>query len=209
MFSRWSKFCMIAVAIFLLGAAPGDQQSKRPPRIEPPKVDPAAAAKKAMEKYDANKDGKISGAELDKSPALKSAIEIIDTNKNKTISADEIAARIKAWQETKIGLIGSVNCTVIRDGKPLKDAIVKFVPEKFLGENFKTCKGITAKDGMASISKTLQNPNDVPGVAPGWYSVEITKSGEEIPAKYNKHTIFGLEIAPDAPPQRPLIFEIK
>ena len=45
------------------------------------------------------------------------------------------------------------------------------------------------------------------GVAPGFYSVEIIKPGEDIPAKYNSQTIYGLEIAPDVR-MKPLIFDI-
>ena len=37
-----------------------------------------------------------------------------------------------------------------------------------------------------------------PAWPPGWYRVEITKAGENIPAKYNTHTTLGQEIALDA-----------
>jgi len=33
------------------------------------------------------------------------------------------------------------------------------------------------------------------GVAPGFYRVEITKTGENIPAKYNTETSFDQEVA--------------
>jgi hypothetical protein len=35
-------------------------------------------------------------------------------------------------------------------------------------------------------------------VAPGFYHVEVTKSGENIPAKYNSATTLGQEVAMDA-----------
>ncbi len=178
--------------------AAGDQQSLQPQqeRIYPPNIDAAAAGKKALEKYDANKDGKISGAELDKVPALKAAMGMMHTNKDKGITADEIAAHIKAWQATKIARIGGIPCKITRDGKPVEGAEVKFVPEDFLGKEFITAAGTTDKDGLAMMSIPF-GPNDPKGVAPGFYSVEITKPGEDIPAKYNTQTIYGLEIAPD------------
>ena len=73
------------------------------------------------------------------------------------------------------------------------------MPEDFLGDNFKTAiaTGITDKGGLANMSIPRPEPDYVLGVPPGFYSVEITKPGENIPAKYNSQTIFGLEIAPD------------
>jgi beta-lactamase regulating signal transducer with metallopeptidase domain len=180
-----------------------------PRRIYPPWVDPTAAGKRALEKYDANRDGKISGPELDYNAlVLKAALDTIDTNRDNAISADEIAARIKAWQDSKVGLIGSITCQVVRDGKPVEGAEVKFVPDNFLGENMKTAYGITGRDGIANMSIKVQGPDNVPGVMPGFYSVEITKPGEDIPAKYNSQTIFGVEIAPDVMRQPELIFDI-
>ena len=35
-----------------------------------------------------------------------------------------------------------------------------------------------------------------PGLSPGFYRVEITKEGDNIPAKYNTATTLGLEIGP-------------
>ena len=85
-----------------------DPQSRRPPTYYPANIDAAAVGKKALEKYDANKDGKISGAELDKAPALKAAMATMRTNKDKGVTADDIAPRIKAWQATKVARIGGL-----------------------------------------------------------------------------------------------------
>ena len=91
---------------------------------------------------------------------------------------------------------------------PSKAPIVKFVPDDFLGKEFKTATGTTDKDGMAMMSIPLKDPDDPPGVAPGFYSVEITKPGEDIPAKYNSQTIYGLEIAPDVRMMKAPVFDI-
>ena len=91
----------------------------------------------------------------------------------------------------------SLRCMVTHNGEPLEGADVKFVPEKFLGPNMKTATGVTDQNGVAMLTIPLDG-NSPPGVPPGFYRVEITKAGEKIPAKYNKETIFGQEVAIDA-----------
>ena len=172
--------------------------SRAAPRLQPPAIDAASAGAKAIEQYDANKDGKISGAELDKAPALKAAIARIDAGGAGEITADKIAARIKVWQESKSARM-PLRCTVLHNGKPLAGAEVKFVPEAFLGENMKTATGKTDPNGVAELSIPTAGSNDPPGVAPGFYRVEIAKSGENIPAKYNSQTTLGQEAAVDTP----------
>ena len=192
------RVASVAVVVALISLVLGGSCSRTSPRLHPPAIDPAIAGAKAIEQYDANKDGKISGAELDKAPALKVAIARIDTSGAGEITAQKIAARIKAWQESKLGRM-SLSCTVLHNGKPLADAEVKFVPETFLGENMKPAVGKTDTNGMAMLSIPTTGRDDPPGVAPGFYRVEITKSGENIPAKYNSETTLGQEAALDAP----------
>ena len=171
--------------------------SKRPGRLHPPAIDASAAGTMAMEMYDTDKDGKLSGAELDKCPALKSALAQIDKSGDGTITAAKITARIKRWQDSKFGRI-ALSCTVLRNGQPLPDAEVQFVPEKFLGDNIKTASGKTDRNGGAIISVPTSGRDDPPGAAPGLYRVEITKAGDNIPPKYNTNTTLGQEVALDA-----------
>lgn len=173
------------------------KSARRPPRLYPPAIDANAASNKAIEQYDANKDGVIDGKELEASPGLMAALAQIDTSGKKAIKAAMVAARIKAWQDSKLGRM-SIGCTVLHNGKPLAGADVKFVPETFLGEALKTATGRTDQNGVAMISIPLTGRQDPPGVAPGLYRVEITKAGENIPAKYNTQTVFGQEVALDA-----------
>jgi hypothetical protein len=149
-----------------------------------------------MEQYDTNKDGKIAGAELDASPALKSALKEINPSGN-SIDADQIAARIKAWQDSKVGRT-SVTTTVLRRGKPLAGATLTLEPEKFLGENMLVCTAVTDEYGQASPSAPMKDANDAPGVPPGFYLVRITKAGENIPDRYNTKTTLGVEAASDS-----------
>ena len=58
--------------------------------------------------------------------------------------------------------------------------------------------GKTDQNGMAMLSVPTKGPGDPPGVAPGFYRVEITAPGMNIPAKYNTETTLGQEVALDA-----------
>jgi len=173
--------------------------SGRPARIKPPSIDPSAAGKQAIELFDADKDGKISGAELDKCPGLKAAASMVDPSGQNAITAEQITARIKKWQDSKLGRM-SLRCSVTRNGQPFPGAEVTFVPEKFLGENVKSAKGTTDQNGMAMLTIPTSGQGDPPGVAPGMYRVVITKQGVNIPPQYSSETetTLGQEVALDA-----------
>ncbi len=163
-----------------------------PGRVYPPGYN-SSAGSDAIAAFDTNKDGKISGDELNKCPGLKAALARLDPSGKGEVTADMITARIQAWKNSKLGRM-SYSCSVTYNGRPLAGAEVKLVPEKFLGEYVKTAVGKTDQNGMAMIS-TGDTP---PGIAPGFYRVEITKDGLNIPAKYNTDTILGAEVAQDA-----------
>jgi len=163
-------------------------------------IDAVAAGYAALREYDDNTDGKISGAELEKAASLKSNLAIIDTDKDSAASSDEITDRIIYWQKTNMLRSRTpMHCTVYHNQKFLAGADVKLVPEKFLGDKMKAAKGRTNANGVAVLAMEDAQPGDPPGVSPGFYRVEITKSGEDIPAKYNTKTILGLDPTPDNP----------
>ncbi|MGD0654415.1 MAG: hypothetical protein ABSA16_08740 [Thermoguttaceae bacterium] len=180
-----------------------------PSRIVPPSIDADTAGQEAIKLYDADHDGKISGAELDKVPSLVKGLPNFPSTKEKGVTAADITARIKAWQATRTGRMGGVVCKITRNGKPLAGANVKFVPEKFLGGNMPECSGTTGMDGNAKISVPLTGPEDVAGVPPGYYRVEVTMADGSIPAKYNTQTILGEEIFPDKRGGGGMSFDIK
>ena len=185
-------------------------------RVNPPSIDASAAGKDAVKMYDTNNDGKISGAELDKCPAIKAAIVQIDPSGKGEVTADMITARIRKWQDSKLGRM-SLGCTVTRNGAPLAGATVTFVPEKFLGPAMQPATGNTGPNGMAMLSSVPANtsptaPRQPPGVAPGLYRVVVTKPGLDIPAKYSTEagTVLGQEVAMDAAGiQQGLKFDLK
>jgi hypothetical protein len=182
----------ILASIFIFGC------SKRP-KSYAPEVDPATAGKDAITLYDADGDGKISGGELDKAASLRSNIAKIDTNDDKALTAEEISARIRYLQTSKSRIRTPIHCNVYHDKQPLADAEVKLVPEKFLGDKMKTVRGKTNSNGVAILFVENSEPDDPPGVGPGFYRVEITKAGEDIPSKYNTDTILGLDTSMDNP----------
>lgn len=180
-------------------------------RVRPPRIDAKKAGRLAIEMFDANKDGKLTGKELDKCPGLKAActrsamapatVDPAGTG----VTAEMITERIIAWQASRLGRM-SLRCMVTLNNQPLEGADVHFVPEPFIKEasdKFDAASGRTDANGVAMLSIPIPLPppgkrSAPPGVPPGLYRVEITKAGLKIPAKYNTETILGQEVAIDA-----------
>ena len=199
--ARFSKVSTL-VLITSLMATPLASCSFGPSRVTQPGINASSAGSQAVETYDKNSDGVISGGELEQAPALKAALKRLDTNSDKGVSADEITARIEKWQEMRTGLMG-FGFTVTLDGRPLEGATVTFEPEPFLGDEIKLAMATTDMFGTGgpSIPKELRaNPSTPPGIQIGLYRVKISKvvGGKElIPRKYNEDTTLGQEAAPD------------
>ena len=109
---------------------------------------------------------------------------------------------------SKIGRL-PVRCRVTHDGKPLADAKVVFVPEKFLGGTLQPGSGTTTAAGYADISCPYAADSSVRGLSPGFYRVEITKEGEKIPAKYNTETTLGAEVSSGFEAKSGLSFQLQ
>jgi hypothetical protein len=181
------------ILIFLAGCS-------KAPKSYAPVVDADAAGKAALEQYDTDKDGKISGSELDQAASLKSNLGKIDLDNDKALTAEEISKRIRFWQTDKLyGSRRPVRVTVFHHRTPLEGVEVKLVPEKFLGDKMKTVRGTTEFNGTAILMCENSGPDDPPGVGPGFYRVEITKSGEPIPPKFNSDSTLGLDTTADNP----------
>jgi hypothetical protein len=166
--------------------------SNQPERFIPPAIDPAAAGQAAIELYDTNHDGAISGAELDQCPGIKNALPKYDAGGGK-VTAESIASRIRQWQESKIGSMG-LNVIVSLDGQELEGATILLDPEKFLGAEVLQASGTSGPYGMTPIRMKEKT-----GVQIGLYKVRISKLAdgkETIPAKYNSATTLGIEVAP-------------
>ena len=83
----------------------------------------------------------------------------------------------------------------MHNGTPLAGANVVFVPETFLGSVIKSGSGVTSSVGVAIVSGVYEADPSIKGLSPGFYRVEITKNGENIPSKYNTETTLGAEAA--------------
>ena len=178
-----------------------------PSRVAPDLPD-ASAASKAMELYDTNHDGFLDEKELEKAPGLKAAFKPVDTNHDGKISEQEIADRIKSWADSRLGRT-QVICRVLRNGKPLAGAMVVFVPETFLGGTLQSGSGTTTLTGCANVTSPYPADPTIQGLSPGFYRVEITKAGENIPAKYNTETALGAEVGGVSDTKYPLRFDLQ
>jgi hypothetical protein len=167
-------------------------------RVAPPRLSPEEAGKQALAAYDANGDGVLDEQELERCPALKSCLPAADTDGDGRLSAREIAARVAAYQDSKIGL-EAFTCRLTLDGRPLDGATVTFVPESFLGPDVKKASGVSDSQGWVRLQT---EGADLPGVACGLYRVEVSKKAaggqETVPARYNAQTVLGVEVAPDS-----------
>jgi hypothetical protein len=158
-------------------------------------LDPDAAGAAAIAEYDTNHDGVISGGELDRCPALKRAAGRIDPTGGGKITAAAVAGRIRQWQASKLANM-NVLILVRMDGQPLAGATVTAEPEKFLGSTLAAAKGITDGTGSAPLRMA-----DKPGLHCGFYKIRVSKlvgSQEIVPARYNRETELGIEVAIDA-----------
>jgi hypothetical protein len=165
----------------------------------PPRYDAQRAGQTAIEWYDSNRDGRLTGNELGNCPGLKAAVSRIDPTGLDGVTAKSITARIEEWEKSKVARV-LIFCVVKHNGQPLVGARVRFVPEKFLGEKGEVASGETNEKGEATIgTPPIGSQTEFSaGVAPGFYRVEINKRGAGIPSKYNTETVLGQEVAIDA-----------
>jgi hypothetical protein len=200
--SRGSISFVLTFTALLLATTVSCQRGLTP--AKQPGINPSEAGKLAMEQYDKNGDGVVSGAELDQAPGLKAALKNLDTNGDGGVSADEVAARVNAWKAMEVGMI-LLRCRVTLDGEPLTGAKVVFEPEQFLGDEIKAAAGETNVYGDAGpvIPPEQRTDPKLPGGAHiGLYKVRISKivnGKESIPARYNSETILGQEVSFDDP----------
>ena len=200
----------LALLVVLSGCSGG------PAPLELPGFDPSGSAAKAMELYDTNGDGFVAGEELENAPGLKAAIKTLDANNDEQISEEEIAERIRAWDEMQIGMM-SFNSEFYLDGKPLTDAVITFDPDEFLEGVVQSAVGETGFAGEArpKVPKEKRpTPETPPGMQAGIYKVRVSKivgGTETIPAKYNTETILGQEVTQDdwAISNKQVIFKLK
>ena len=173
-----------------------------PERVKPPKIDPSAAAKQAMELYDLNHDGKLSLEELAKCPGVLVSIDRYDSNHDKAIDQEEFSTRLTNLLKNRTGAT-ELACIVAYQGKPLAGANVLFEPESYLGSDIQSAEGVTTNAGIADVG---MSPDKAPAalkamklIQYGTFKVRITHPTIKLPAKYNTETTLGYETIPGEP----------
>lgn len=162
--------------------------------IQPPEIDPTAAAAKALKSFDTNSDGKLDEDELAIS-AL--SLKLWDANGDGGVTEPEIVERLESFAETKVGLVATASY-VSWNRKPLAGAKIAFEPVSFLGDGMQPSSGTTNDSGTADMcvaESLLPHPN-VTGIQPGLYKVRITHPEISLPEKYNTNTMLTFECSP-------------
>lgn len=184
----------VFVMLALAGVASGCDS--RPPPVLVPSYDPDGVARRALDFYDKNRDGKLDVSELARCPSLKHGLPQLDKDKHGYLTAEDIADRIRGFQTGGIGVMAT-RCRVVRDGQGVQGVTVTFIPEDFMGDSVKAGTGVSDADGWVA----LQVPDKgAPGLSLGYYRVEVSLKDaggkETLPARFNTNTVYGYEIAP-------------
>lgn len=170
--------------------------NRGPAPVRIPYVDPVAASEGAIELYDTNSDGQLSEQELAACPGILTNLSLYDTDGDKSLTQEEIESRLRGFFPRNVGLTG-LSVSVSLDGRPLPEATVKLIPEKYLGDEVKPAWGYTTRRGIAPMDIRAEDKpeteRDLHGIHYGTYKVEITHPSVKIPAKYNTATTLGYE----------------
>ena len=187
-------FCLAMSAVVTVGCHRG------PKRIEPVHIDTRAAAKLAMQQYDANGDGSLAPAELKQVPGILESMENFDQDQDGTVSSEELATRMGQWEKHRRPIL-TLRCRVTLDGRPLPGAEVEFIPETFLEQSIETAKGTTDATGAVRMEIPEENrPPELmthPGIQAGLYKVRITHPQKKLPRRYHAESELGQEVAKD------------
>ncbi len=157
-------------------------------RAKAPEFSPRTAAAKAIELYDTNGDGRLDAEELKQAPSLAANLATFDSDGDGGLTADEIQARLQ--EILRDGARVDNALTILLDGRPLRDAEVRLVPDAFLADGLPPAKGTT--DAHGSVQPVSEGVDY--GIFVGVYRVEVTKSGQNLPARYNTDTVLGVEM---------------
>jgi hypothetical protein len=159
--------------------------------------DPDAAGLAMVAQLDSNGDGLLAAEEMSAMPALANSFDLFDLEADREVSVADAARRFQLWASVPGGSM-PLECRVQIKGKPLQGAIVRLVPEEFLGGSLPEATGTTDAQGMAEVTSVGADTETSPGVRYGFYKVEITHPSKKIPSRYNTKTELGQEVAPES-----------
>jgi hypothetical protein len=190
--------CNSTLLLFAATLATGCSGGK-PPSVAAPDINPQQVAGRAVELYDANRDGSVDKDEAAKCPALAGAFAALDANGDGTISVSELETRLASLVGSGVNVV-TFNCEVRQSGQPLAGAVVRFRPAEFFDGSLPAAEGTTDDMGLARPTIAAENLptnlKNVPLIYPGLYVVEITHSTNQLPAKYNTASELGALVDP-------------
>lgn len=162
-------------------------------------VSPESAAADTLTKFDINSDGSLDKTELEKCPPLASNWAAFDSNSDQQLSSDELTAGFRqVFMPGKS--LAEITCTVLLDGRPLSDAVVRLRPLESLGTAIAEAEATTDASGVAhptmAKDKLPAEYNTLALVYPGFYYVEVTHPQQSIPPRYNTATELGWQVDP-------------
>lgn len=161
--------------------------------LEVPKFDAANATEGILKALDKDGDQSVSLAEAAGSAGILAGFARFDSDGNNALARDEIQGRFTTLSGSGVGIL-NVGCTVTYKGKPLEGALVKFIPEPFLGNAIQPAEGTT--DGTGFATPTTVGSSGLPGMQFGIYRVEISHPSVQLPATYNAQSTLGCDISP-------------
>jgi len=187
--------------------------SQRPGRVAPTDIDPEEVAQALIAEHDKDGNGTLSAEELRTVAAIQTCQDDYDRNGDSQISPVELTENFQRIFDGKVGLI-TASCRVTRNGRPLPDALVYFVPISVFADVLPVAGGITGRNGVTDLSIRQDDlPKNAPKVQglirPGLYFVEVTHPSMQIPVKYNKQTELGYEVTPRTVAGGPLNIALK
>jgi hypothetical protein len=167
--TRATTGALVVLTVALAGCSGGT-----PARVYVPDYDVASISQQAIELNDKDGDGVLSEDELEQVKSLRSGMSRLDADKDGKLTVEEVAQRIQRYVDFKAGLV-PVDVTLIRQGRPLAGATVTYEPEKFMGDSIPPGSGVTAAEGVTTISvapEFLPSPR-YSGAKPGFYRVRV------------------------------------
>ncbi|MEO2047211.1 MAG: hypothetical protein ABGX16_11635 [Pirellulales bacterium] len=198
--TNWRAAAMTASLLLLLVGCSG-----APSRVAAPEWEPEQIADQAIATLDKDGDGLLSTRELAAAPGLKYCADQLDQDGDQQLTRDEIRDRIKLYEDLRVGYT-TFMCRVLYKGRPLPGALVKLIPEPFLGSIVEPAQGTTGRSGQVQL---VAESSDMPVMRIGMYRVEITSSRVKIPEKYNKLSTLGVEVSGVTDPNGQPVFMLK
>lgn len=191
---------VVIVAWITCGCGPS-----RPTRLSAPALDITAIVAGIMQ-ADVDGDGKLGDRELASVPAFVDARSALDSDGDGALSKAEIESWLTRVRASRIA-VTSVATVVRHKGRPVVNAVVKFVPVASMA-GVAAAEGVTDATGQAQITVPGSR---YPGVNCGVYRVEITGTGSDgrpLPARYNSASTLGAAVGGELPADGMLVFTL-